>query len=392
MLKTKLTGKLLGIIFIFNILLSFISIYNIKQFQNYITQDIKSLTIKRIKFETKDNVNLLIQNLEKIQKIYPTDPYVITKNATDKLFLSYILPLYDKYKNDKDIKKIIFEIIKTYKYEIPLTERKKSFIIVNAKNNTILYHPKKELIGKYFYIPKEQYGGFIHRKNKYLFFKHFRPFNWIIVCEISKKDIFSTEKSIYDIIKKIRWGKNHYFFGYKKINNEYIFVFHPYLTGKLNIKEKDITGKFFKEELLKKALNGGGFVTYYFKNPATGKIEKKLTYATYYPPLNLIIATGTYLSDINHITENIKKEINENIITNIIQTLLINLLILIISFAIFYMLIKKFLITPLKNLEKAITSLKETKNIQTDLYSEFSKFVQEAKNKLKTVIKLLKGI
>ena len=392
MLKTKLTGKLLGIIFIFNILLSFISIYNIKQFQNYITQDIKSLTIKRIKFETKDNVNLLIQNLENIQKIYPTDPYVITKNATDKLFLSYILPLYDKYKNDKDIKKIIFEIIKTYKYEIPLTKRKKSFIIVNAKNNTILYHPNKKFITKKLLIPNAQYQGFIHKKEKYLFFKHFRPFNWIIVCEISKKDIFSIEKSIYDIIKKIRWGEDHYFFGYKKINNDFIYVFHPYLRGRLDVNQKDITGKFFKKELLKKALNGGGFVTYYFKNPATGKIEKKLTYATYYPSLNLIIATGTYLSDINHITESIKKEINENIITNIIQTLLINLFILIISFAIFYMLIKKFLITPLNNLEKAIASLKETKSTQTNLYSEFSEFVQEAKNKLKTVIKLLKGI
>ena len=392
MLKTKLTVKLLGIIFIFNIILTLISLFNINQLQNFIMKDINSVIIKRIKFETKDYVNLLIQNLENIQKIYPTDPYVITKNATDKLFLSYILPLYDKYKNDKDIKKIIFEIIKTYRYEIPLTKRKKSFIIVKAKNNTILYHPKKELIGKYFYIPKEQYGGFMHRKKKYLFFKHFRPFNWVIVCEISKKEVLSAEQSLYDIIKKIRWGENHYFFGYKKINNEYIFVFHPYLTGKLNIKEKDITGKFYKKELLKKALNGGGFVTYYFKNPATGKIEKKLTYATYYPPLNLIIAAGTYFSDINDIANNIKKEIKKSVIKNIIQTLLINLLILIISFAIFYMLITKFLIIPLNNLEKAITSLKDIQNTQTDLYSEFSEFVQEAENKLKTVIKLLKGI
>jgi len=392
MLKTKITVMLLSIIFIFNILLSLISIYNIKKFQTIITKDINSLTLKKIKYELKDYVSLLAQNLDNIQKIYPTDPYTITKGATDKLFLSYLIPLYEKYKNDKEIKKIIFEIIKTYKYEIPLTNLKKSFIIVNAKNNTILYHPKKELITKKLYIPKGPYQGFIQQKNKYLFFKLFKPFNWIIVCEISQKDVFSIEQKIYNIIKKIKWGEGHYFFGYKKTNNDFIFVFDPQLTGKLDVNKKDATGKLYRKELLKTALKGGGFVTYYYKNPTTNKIEKKITYATYYPPLKLIIATGTHIREIDNITQTINNEITANIIKNIIHTLLINVCVLIISFIIFYLLISKFLIRPLNSLNNAIHSLKEIQNSEKDIYSEFSEFVKDAENKLINVIKLLKGI
>ena len=54
--------------------------------------------------------------------------------------------------------------------------------------------------------------------------------------------------------------------------------FKPYLVG-INLKGKpDAKGNFFRDEMKKKALAGGGWVTYYYKKPGAQGLHRKKTY------------------------------------------------------------------------------------------------------------------
>lgn len=71
--------------------------------------------------------------------------------------------------------------------------------------------------------------------------------------------------------------------------NLYLFVYdlngvcqanggNPRLAGKNLLNNKDVHGNRPVQLLINKAHNGGGWVSYYWKNPATGKNAQKLTY------------------------------------------------------------------------------------------------------------------
>jgi len=67
------------------------------------------------------------------------------------------------------------------------------------------------------------------------------------------------------------------------------------LQGESLFKYKDTKGKFFVQELVKAAKNGGGFVEYYWRKPKAGDEEvKKIGYAEPIPGTDFIIGTGVY--------------------------------------------------------------------------------------------------
>jgi len=94
-----------------------------------------------------------------------------------------------------------------------------------------------------------------------------------------------------------------------KKNSGYFFVidmngntiYHPKrsLIGKNMLNFEDKQGfKLFKKMVEIAKEKGEGYLTYYWTNPRTGKIESKTTYVRLFKPLNWIIGTGVYGSDI----------------------------------------------------------------------------------------------
>jgi signal transduction histidine kinase len=59
-----------------------------------------------------------------------------------------------------------------------------------------------------------------------------------------------------------------------------ITVAHPTtaLIGKNLVDVPDADGKLFRREMMEAARQGSGWVEYKFKNPASGKVEPKITY------------------------------------------------------------------------------------------------------------------
>ncbi|NPA55763.1 MAG: EAL domain-containing protein [Epsilonproteobacteria bacterium] len=98
----------------------------------------------------------------------------------------------------------------------------------------------------------------------------------------------------------------------------------PDLIGKLlNSSYKDAHGFAFRDKMLELIRqNGYAFVQYYYKKPHSNQIAPKISYFKYYKPLNLIVASGIYLDDIENIINAYKTHI-EDVNSFIIHRLMI---------------------------------------------------------------------
>ncbi len=71
------------------------------------------------------------------------------------------------------------------------------------------------------------------------------------------------------------------------------------LQGKNLIGMKDENNVYLVKDLITKAKEGGGFVTYVWPKPPSNNVVKKLSYARLIPGTNYMIGTGIYIDDID---------------------------------------------------------------------------------------------
>ena len=202
------------------------------------------------------------------------------------------------------------------------------------------------------------------------------------------KKLYPPKKDKYIFIYKV-----HDLNGGKNFATMLLNINRPDLEGK-NISDdyKDIKGFKFRQKMLSLIREKGeGFVTYHYKKPHSNKIVLKISYFKYYKPLNLIVASGIYLDDIEQITNNYKtylKQINTEITKKL---LLISFVILILVF-IFTMFISKQIKDEFYKFRKTI-ALNEKKlryklyiDELTNLKSRKSLLEHIEKNKFETLI------
>ncbi|MDX1301375.1 methyl-accepting chemotaxis protein [Photobacterium sp.] len=106
------------------------------------------------------------------------------------------------------------------------------------------------------------------------------------------------ETSIYAFINEYRWDDGRYIFAYdaatvvNKANGA-----NSRIIGTSAYDKKDTNGSYYAQNIVSSAkANKVGFTRYHFINPKTKKTEEKLTASVYFEPLNLVIATGEYIS------------------------------------------------------------------------------------------------
>jgi len=170
------------------------------------------------------------------------------------------------------------------------------------------------------------------------------------------KDLYPPRKDKYIFIYKV-YNLN----GGKNFAKMLININRPDLEGKmLSDDYKDIKGVAFRKKMLESIRkNGEGFVTYYYKKPKSNKIIPKISYFKYYKPLNLIIASGVYLDDIDNIIKDYQTHL-DGINQEILKTFIfISFLIFIITM-LFTIVISKTLTKEFEKFRKKI-SLNEKK-------------------------------
>ncbi len=107
-------------------------------------------------------------------------------------------------------------------------------------------------------------------------------------------------KTLRDLNNPIRFlaNKSGYFFIYDE--NGVCMSLPPKreLEGKSLIDMKDQNGVYLVKELLTKANEGGGFVTYVWPKPPKNDVVDKLSYSRLIPGTKYMIGTGVYIDDI----------------------------------------------------------------------------------------------
>ena len=111
----------------------------------------------------------------------------------------------------------------------------------------------------------------------------------------SKKE---AEGRIHAFLNSYRWGDGRYL---TALNADSLVLTangsNINLVGKNLYDAQDQNGKYFARDIVLAAKNNKvGFTEYHFANPATQKVQEKLSASFYFKPLNLVIATGEYLS------------------------------------------------------------------------------------------------
>lgn len=125
----------------------------------------------------------------------------------------------------------------------------------------------------------------------------------------------SIKKAVADQLRSISFGESGdgyvFAFEYSGVN----VVLGPKRSneGKNLINLADPTGKQFIKELMSKAQNGGGFVSYMWNKPSKNAEVTKLSYAVTIPELNWMIGTGFYIDDIDDAVTIAKQKVSDEI-------------------------------------------------------------------------------
>lgn len=99
--------------------------------------------------------------------------------------------------------------------------------------------------------------------------------------------------------RQLEFGKAGYFFIYNYEGNTISLPPDQEVVGTNRWDLQDAEGKYIIRELAKAAEGGGGFITYLYENPNTGKEETKFGYVEPIPGTDWFIGSGAYNSIIN---------------------------------------------------------------------------------------------
>jgi len=104
--------------------------------------------------------------------------------------------------------------------------------------------------------------------------------------------------SIHAFINNYRWDNGRYIFAYDA--DTIVNMANGVNSGIIGSSSNDSTderGTFYARNIVAAAkAQDLGFSNYYFTNPASKQVEEKLSVSFYFAPLNLVIATGEYVS------------------------------------------------------------------------------------------------
>jgi two-component system NarL family sensor kinase len=102
-----------------------------------------------------------------------------------------------------------------------------------------------------------------------------------------------------DVLEKMDFGKDGYFFVYDMHGRSLMHPREPELVGRDLWALRDSQGVPTIQQLIAAAAHGGGYVRYLWHRPSTGKIASKLGYVVPLERWGWMLGTGIYLDDVD---------------------------------------------------------------------------------------------
>jgi two-component system, NarL family, sensor kinase len=212
--------------------------------------------------------------------------------------------------------------------------------------------------------------------------------NYISLARSSIKRIYEDEpggreaaqESVKQILNNMTFGEDGYFFVYALDGTNLVHPKLAHLVGKKWWDLQDPEGDFVIRNLIRIAVNGGGFHEYVWHKPSTGLVSPKLGYAIFLKKWNWMLGTGLYTDDIELEMEAVRADFAAPIRQTAIVVFAITLAAIIIAGTLIAGVRfseQRFADTKLKELTNRIFEVqeKERKRVSTELHDSISQLL-----------------
>ena len=288
--------------------------------------------------EELENLTEVVFNL--VKKLYESSrpeavkEHIKSKADAFKEILQNYYELNRQHYSPKEIKKIIKEFVKLYRYD-----EGRGYFFINRNTSNVL-HPIKPLLegkdladlkdadGKYFIrefveVVKRRNEGFTTYKwpnpvskeveDKLTYVFYFKPFDWIIGTGFYLPEVVrQKQQEAIDYVAKLRYGDNEYFF-ISDYNS--VLISHPFIQGKDMSEFKDPNGALIVPPMVKVAREQGqGFHSYsWYKIKDQEELFEKLTFSRNIKEWQWVIGTGVYLDSVESEVQKKKRELEKHL-------------------------------------------------------------------------------
>lgn len=214
------------------------------------------------------------------------------------------------------------------------------------------------------------------------------------------------KKEIFRVVSKLKFfsDKTGYIFIYDYDGVVLMHPEKPSLVGKNLIGLKDPKGLLLIKELIEKAKQGGGFVTFGWAKKEGQEPVEKLGYAANFEPYKWMLGSGVYVDDLADEIEKTKAVLNEQNSQNTRTFIIACALITVVLIAIVLFILSRAIIRPIKNIVANLTAMSDeiksgrgdlTKKLEVsgkDEISNIKSSINDLTSELRSVIESVKGL
>ena len=214
------------------------------------------------------------------------------------------------------------------------------------------------------------------------------------------------KKEIFRVVSKLKFfsDKTGYIFIYDYDGVVLMHPEKPSLVGKNLIGLKDPKGLLLIKELIEKAKQGGGFVTFGWAKKEGEEPVEKLGYAANFEPYKWMLGSGVYVDDLADEIEKTKVVLNEQNSQNTKTFIIACALITVVLIAVVLFILSRAIIKPIKNIVANLTAMSDeiksgrgdlTKKLEVsgkDEISNIKSSINDLTSELRSVIESVKGL
>ena len=420
-IKSKLLIISLIAIVVVSILVSAESIYSINKLSKSKIENFKTEAYENKEKELKNYVSLALKTVKSYHERTALENVKVEVQDDLKSQTNFLMSvLNNEYKKNKDLlsptdlKNRLKGIVEGVRYG------KNGYFWINDLDAVIVMHPiKPQLNGKNLYKFKDKGGkqifkefaavakaagdgfvdyvwpkpGFDKPQLKVSYVTLFKPYGWVIGTGEYVSDVSSQlKKEALRAISNMGYGKNGYFWINDSNPKMVMHPIKPSLNGKDLSKIKDPTGKFLFNEMVEatKNINNGGLVKYMWAKPGKDDPQQKFSYVQRFEKWDWIIGTGAYVDDVEENILKMKEQTEKEISEIIMFISIFTLCSIILIYLVYSYLIKKTIITPLDNLNKAINDVASDSSNNKQIEKKSNDEIGEVVDSFNTYIKKLK--
>lgn len=158
------------------------------------------------------------------------------------------------------------------------------------------------------------------------------------------------------ILRSIKYGESGYIFGYSTDGDRRLLGQSDKGLGENFWDLQDKKGNYLVREIVKSAVEGDGYFTYWFPKPGKSEPEPKTSYNIYLPDWDLVIGTGFYFDEREEVVNRMRNSANQELAAAEVSFLLFGLVTLAVVAGV-AMFVRATIMKPLTAIQNSVHNL-----------------------------------